>query len=211
PKPSPTPLALEVSGWEATIDGDNAAVQIRFTVNKATQLRLLDPEGEEVAASTAIDAIERQVTVRMARPRQTPKAGTYQLYAREGGQWILVRELAFEGPRLSVKTVQLITQPLTAKTARNQFSVRGVRLVLSNTGDLPAFLGREMDVSILGTASKFNITSTSPRVSPHHEASFEATGNVSPFFSDLHSVEMTLVLQSEPPVNLIFSVNAGIP
>ncbi|MBI4332982.1 MAG: hypothetical protein HY673_17080, partial [Chloroflexi bacterium] len=206
PKPSPTPLLFELSGWEAIDDGGHAALQVRFAINKPARFTLLNPDGQEVGTSPLVQPIERQVTIRMGATGRTPKPGLYQLYTTDEGRLIPAREIRVEGPRLALRSFQFVSQPLP----RNQFSVRGIRFALHNSGDVPAYFDRLVDVKILGTPAKFTLPA-SPRVAPRQEVLFEASGNASPFSSDSLAVELTLTVQSDSPSPVVFSSFAGIP
>lgn len=217
PKPSPTltkppvatPVALsfELLSWEVIEDGNAAALQVRFAVNRQTQIRILNPGGEVTGTSPTIEPIERQATVRISKSGTTPEPGKYQLYVREGTQWLLAKELSFAGCSLSFKNALLASR----SSGKNQYLVDTVRLTVSNTGDLPAYFSREVRVKIMGTEAIFINRATTPGVAAQKESIFEATGQVGPFSEGGYPIEFVFTLSADHPLTFTYATWVGVP
>ncbi len=207
PTATPTALSFELLSWEVIEDSSAAALQIRFAVNRQTQIRILNPGGEVTGTSPAIEPIERQATVRIGKSGTTPESGKYQLYIREGTRWLLARELSFAGYSLSFKNVLLASR----SSGRNQYLVDAVRFTVNNTGDLPAYFSREMRVKIMGTEAIFINRATTPMVAAQKESFFEATGQLGPFPDGGYPIEFVLALSADHPLTFTHATVAGIP
>ena len=152
---------FHLKDWRVVDASGRAALRLKFRATETVVFWLTDPDGAEVHGLFVSEGTT--ATLSLAPDGETPKPGQYKLSIFEVDQFgdeeiIGTETFTFKGARVSISEVWL-AWIYSEYDGYGSFSLQGVSLKVTNSGDLPAYI-YEGRVILNGSRSTFPFVSS---------------------------------------------------